>query len=299
MKLQTEASSVNGDCIQHTMLMIQAVGRGEQWALKMIDAMAKPPAGLMNYKLSWWGDWSECINTWADQYTSANATPTHPFHGNYCPASFKLPIQSPMVPEAKLSLATCLPSTCSPDDIEVLLSILNDTVLLPMNYSLPAASVSCKEQRTVLDGRAIAVVVICAIFMAIMTIATLYDVLYIHWLAKPSATPAPYQNGHAKQNGYTQQNGVRSPDVYIVTDETNLDKLPEKDPNGIDTFNKKNAVVDAELAKQTEAQVKEEKVENKYKPSPLESMLLSFSVFTNGTTFFPYSNICYRTTSFS
>jgi hypothetical protein len=58
----------------------------------VIDAMGKPPSGIMDFHIHWIGEWGECIDVQAIEYQNpVNKTgPSHPFTGEYCLASIPL-----------------------------------------------------------------------------------------------------------------------------------------------------------------------------------------------------------------
>ena len=55
--------------------------------LSVVDAAGKPPSGLMNFKLNWFGDYEECVAVKADD-----------FNGQYCLATFWIvAVQNPVI----------------------------------------------------------------------------------------------------------------------------------------------------------------------------------------------------------
>ena len=54
----------------------------------VIDAIGKPPSGLLSYKLLWLGDYDECVKIEAT--VNRSGVVTVPYKGRYCKASFKL-----------------------------------------------------------------------------------------------------------------------------------------------------------------------------------------------------------------
>ena len=54
--------------------------------LSVVDAAGKPPPGLMNFKLNWFGDYEECVAVQADD-----------FSGQYCLTTFWIvAVQNPV-----------------------------------------------------------------------------------------------------------------------------------------------------------------------------------------------------------
>ena len=54
----------------------------------MVDAIGKPPSGLLDYRLLWLGDYDECVKIEAT--VNRSGVVTVPYKGRYCKASFKL-----------------------------------------------------------------------------------------------------------------------------------------------------------------------------------------------------------------
>ena len=52
----------------------------------MIDAMGKPPSGLLEFHLIWLGEYDECVATEAT--VNRSGLITAPFKGRYCRTSF-------------------------------------------------------------------------------------------------------------------------------------------------------------------------------------------------------------------
>ncbi|KAF4517143.1 hypothetical protein B566_EDAN006442 [Ephemera danica] len=60
--LQSPTLSEDGLCGEHTIRALQASSRLELWALKMFDASAKIPSGLLNGNVNQLGDFDQCLS---------------------------------------------------------------------------------------------------------------------------------------------------------------------------------------------------------------------------------------------
>ncbi|XP_052090752.1 nose resistant to fluoxetine protein 6-like [Mytilus californianus] len=52
---------VNALCLNHTQSILGGLFGGKKWAMQMLDALGKPPAGLLGGQFAWLGDYDECI----------------------------------------------------------------------------------------------------------------------------------------------------------------------------------------------------------------------------------------------
>ncbi|CAG2227511.1 unnamed protein product [Mytilus edulis] len=82
---------VNALCLNHTQSVLAGLFGGKQWAMQMLDALGKPPAGLLSGKIAWLGDYDECIGISAEE-----------FNGEYCLAKFYVTsLTNPVLNESK------------------------------------------------------------------------------------------------------------------------------------------------------------------------------------------------------
>ncbi|XP_064459111.1 uncharacterized protein LOC135369453 [Ornithodoros turicata] len=74
------------ECVSSFVKLGKALGTYEVWALKMIDAMGKPPAGALEGALSGMGSYDECLGI-----VAPNNDGEEDFRGQYCSLYTKLP----------------------------------------------------------------------------------------------------------------------------------------------------------------------------------------------------------------
>ena len=67
--------------------------------VSVVDAIGKPPSGLMNYRLLWLGDYDECVKIEAS--VNKSGVMTVPYKGRYCKASFKI-AETPVMLQQRL-----------------------------------------------------------------------------------------------------------------------------------------------------------------------------------------------------
>ena len=56
----------------------------------MIDAIGKPPSGLLDFNLQWPGNYDECVQTQVSVLDNSTGLVSEPFAPQYCKASFVL-----------------------------------------------------------------------------------------------------------------------------------------------------------------------------------------------------------------
>lgn len=67
--------SISMECQQDSLEFLESLRNFELWALKMYDASAKLPSGILNGNLNQYGDFDQCLSV-----ASKNRT----FRGQYC-----------------------------------------------------------------------------------------------------------------------------------------------------------------------------------------------------------------------
>ncbi|KAL5012135.1 hypothetical protein ScPMuIL_010686 [Solemya velum] len=175
---------ISDKCFNDTMLMLESLVENQPWALKMVDAMGKPPSGIMELKLVWLGDYDECLRVTAVLSEMVDDKPreTHPFTGQYCTATFPIgnttDTSNPlMFMGMALRIGICAPSTCSSDDITQL--IQKGISLIPIELNVTAPAVACQKKELEWEADAIAVLVVLGLFIALMVCGTFYDVVCV------------------------------------------------------------------------------------------------------------------------
>ncbi|XP_061164514.1 nose resistant to fluoxetine protein 6-like [Saccostrea echinata] len=247
-----KSSNASLTCQSDLLKVISGLQAREPWALKMLDASAKIPTGVMNLDLNWYGSYDECYSD-STVVGSMGFLPSKqsPVKGQYCTVSLNLPLP----PNVKMFLAAlqnpgairagmCFPKSCSTDDL--LRAVNTFLYAIPLGESrVTAYPITCPTpaEDDTLETSAIVVVVILAIFLILILEGTLYDVIMV---IKSRRKKAAYEKQSEKSNGFT------SPDSSY--------KLR------------------AELGDIQRPKPKEKKSE----PGILGKIMLSFSAYTNG-----------------
>ncbi|CAC5409716.1 unnamed protein product [Mytilus coruscus] len=258
MKMNDPSSKKSSKCLNDTKSIVPGMEKSKDWALRMIDANGKPPSGLMNFILTWEGDYEECLRITAET-----------FKGKYCLGSFLITgIPNPVTQADGVSvkIGMCIPDTCTKEEELVMLSaegelenLLMMSILIPVvpkltNNRIYAYDLTCQEPGRKLDTRAIALISVCSVFVVVMTIATIYDIITRHILK------------HNKTSKYTVNSSTNE------TQETDAIK---------GEANSKNADIPAVFSTREQSIKEEDKPTNEH--GILGQLLLSFSVYTNGS----------------
>ncbi|XP_076092954.1 nose resistant to fluoxetine protein 6-like isoform X1 [Mytilus galloprovincialis] len=185
-------------CMNQTEAVFKALLKGQNWAERMIDAAAKPPADFLDGDITWLGDYEECL---AIHSNLTEDTAIAPFDGEYCLVGIPIPakvIPNPLAAASQylVRLGVCVPDGCSENDTLILLN----TVLSKIpNNTMLAASVQCQDPDREFDTRATVVIVIVSLFMTVMVIGTVYDVLYLQWPKSKAQSMAGLLNGEVTE----------------------------------------------------------------------------------------------------
>ncbi|CAG2236562.1 unnamed protein product [Mytilus edulis] len=164
-------------CLNHSQLVSQALQRQDYWAMRMVDAAGKPSSNILSGGLMWLGSYDECLEI---KVVADHNNITYRFDGQYCKVY--------IVPQGELSkilpaqsviqLGVCVPDSCSATDTWLL---VNNVLPAISDGALVAWPGECIAPDQPFDTRAIVVLVVLSIFLAVMTIGTAYDVIIIQW----------------------------------------------------------------------------------------------------------------------
>ncbi|XP_069960471.1 nose resistant to fluoxetine protein 6 isoform X3 [Cherax quadricarinatus] len=158
--------------------------KGHYWPLLLPDSWGKVPDGILNGNFQPWGMMEECIGLHVHEFIKNMINTT--FDGKYCAISFS-DLQnntdevSPSVqPRIKLVLpsfplsfyGTCMPSSCTADDLKV---TLDDRL---RTFEKKARVVDCQTMQDTVDLNAadIAVIVILCIFGTLLLAGAVCDI---------------------------------------------------------------------------------------------------------------------------
>ncbi|XP_061163959.1 nose resistant to fluoxetine protein 6-like [Saccostrea echinata] len=247
-----KSSNASLTCQSDLLKVISGLQAREPWALKMLDASAKIPTGVMNLDLNWYGSYDECYSD-STVVGSMGFLPSKqsPVKGHYCTVSLNLPLP----PDVKMFLAAlqnpgairagmCFPKSCSTDDL--FRAVNTFLYAIPLGESrVTAYPITCPTpaEDDTLETSAIVVVVILVIFLLLILVGTLYDVIM---MIKSRRKKVAYEKKTEESNGFT------SPDS--------------------------SSKLRAEFGEIQRPKPEEKKSE----PGVFGKMMLSFSAYTNG-----------------
>ncbi|CAG2200088.1 unnamed protein product [Mytilus edulis] len=201
---------VSVQCMLDGQKILTGIQQSKPWALNMIDAIAKPPSGILNGGFTWLGDYDECLDIKTDS-----------FHGKYCREQLYLAtFTNPLTRQKGISLnaGICVPSSCSSDDI---LTLLKSVVPQLSNQTVFPYSGSCEETDQSYDTRAIVVLVILSNFAIVITLATIYDVFIRVMEKRQKQKPKggiiniSYVSSEEKETGDDYKPKVEEPEVSV------------------------------------------------------------------------------------
>lgn len=164
------------------------------WALQMVDALGKLPAGLMRGNLNFIGSYDECANIKAKINNSKTSG------ARYCKTRIGVPeglmnMDTKGV-DLKITLGMCVPDSCHKEDLIGLFqmpSIRNYTDIL-------SHDVTCYEDESVRkDGSAIAAIVIFSVVLFLMILGTGNETIAA--MSSKSSEPKSYDLNEKQTNG--------------------------------------------------------------------------------------------------
>ncbi|GBM36605.1 Nose resistant to fluoxetine protein 6 [Araneus ventricosus] len=156
MTIVTE-TRLSRNCLQGLLRLVKGVMDIRDWAIKMLDALGKPSAGLLEGTPTAMGDYDECLDIVVPRRTRPTPVPPYTekqiaFYGQYCVVEIELPEAikqaamdyqignrsnselansktflrnlvkiAPRADVAAFRLGVCLPSLCSMDDLQLII----------------------------------------------------------------------------------------------------------------------------------------------------------------------------------
>ncbi|KAH8278497.1 hypothetical protein KR018_004097 [Drosophila ironensis] len=156
-------------CLRDLTMFVMGVTAGDLWALRMIDSWGKYPSGILTGNLYDLGNFDECLNIKTDLT-----------RGKYCFLSITpsqmLGIANPLAAAYKLSIATCLPSSCQAAHMNIFLK-----TILGMDTSVPIPGIGIADstcqtiENEPWDGLTKATIVILSVMASAVALFTLID----------------------------------------------------------------------------------------------------------------------------
>lgn len=254
--------NVSSLCLNHTKLFLEALVNKEQWALRMLDSMGKPGSGLLDGQVHWVGNWEECLEVQASFFVDNSTGIIHPYKGKYCRGY--IPVQ-----QAVVAMGICFPDSCSQTDATALLN----TFLSLLPVSVPLGGVcTCQENSQEFSDKAIAVIIVCSVFLAVIILATAYDVILRHIINSPTN-----RNKESKDEAAFNEKPVNEKKAFGHVTEENMPLLD-------DSYQKDMVSHHSIDIKRIDPPSKPEApVTTTYQPGLCGKLLLCFSVYTNAS----------------
>ncbi|XP_045192779.2 nose resistant to fluoxetine protein 6-like [Mercenaria mercenaria] len=251
---------VSEPCTNDLYMWATGLQTFQGWAWKMIDSGFKIPSNLAGLNLKWMGDMGECTAIHASAYNNYTRS-MQEFDGKYC----RLLIPVSGIPGAgfqMMVLGSCASSHCSNSDVKIIVDSPIEAVV-PKTFT-SRSIVSCVVEKE-LDSKAIAVICFLAILGAVVTIATLYDVITIQ-LKSDDSEPNSYKLQH---NEAVNMNTIHTNGAYTVTEAEN-GPLPVKEDLGTSIQNGVILTSDFSITNKP-----------KQEQSRIVKAVLAFSAYTN------------------
>ncbi|VVC30375.1 Nose resistant-to-fluoxetine protein, N-terminal,Acyltransferase 3 [Cinara cedri] len=191
-------NSTNELCKKHSEVYLKELNKFTKWALKMYDASAKIPSGILNGNVNQFGDFDQCVNAndqtlgIRGQYCLAYMEINLPANPNeklkylsdmiHSHSAFRSRLEDPghRVPRfSTINWAVCVPASCTPADIEYEMYSLVSKHIDPveLNFRLKVDPEMCQTYRhsyIPTTGSMIAVCIFGTLFVVI-TLSTLMD----------------------------------------------------------------------------------------------------------------------------
>ncbi|CAH0561133.1 unnamed protein product [Brassicogethes aeneus] len=146
-------------CIQD----LYTLSRLDDSLLNMIDAWAKPQAGILNGNLYHMGNFDQCLNI------------TGKISGKYCTIPIDIDFKKIDSLTLKPSYGVCLPSTCSSNNVQIILNGVNMILGLQRGLQINDDMCYTKESVNRLSYENLTAIYVFLLFFLLITISTLYD----------------------------------------------------------------------------------------------------------------------------
>ena len=168
---------VSSACQRDVIRVNSGLERGDDWALRMVDAFGKPGEDLMDLRFHWIGSYDECVEVkdidGNDDVSGQFCWAIFPFNKSLAPRSARYIFTRESQP-ILFKLGTCFPETCSKDDIKSIVRAVsgqlgNDSG--PLNLD-----VQCHISLGLSSG-AIACLVLLFTIVGLLAAGTAYDVI--------------------------------------------------------------------------------------------------------------------------
>ncbi|XP_033226196.1 nose resistant to fluoxetine protein 6-like [Belonocnema kinseyi] len=124
-------------CWGQFLAYANSLGKGETWALKMLDSSSKIPSGILTGNIIDLGMFDECISV---QMVKGNIK----IRGRHCMYSITLANQNSSVP-LQPTLSICVPSACNANDVETFLNKTIHDIQLVKDLEIAEVTATCSS----------------------------------------------------------------------------------------------------------------------------------------------------------
>ncbi|XP_021346852.1 nose resistant to fluoxetine protein 6-like isoform X1 [Mizuhopecten yessoensis] len=224
-------STLSPGCSAALDVLVVEVKEQKTWALKMIDAWGKPPSGILTGNTHMRGSFDQCL---AVQPEIEKGTP---FATTFC-------VAGNMEPLLGMSIGMCVPRICTDSDVYNLTNAM--VAFIPLNEPPNINHLQCQREIEY-DTPAIAAICVCCFFLAMISVATMFDMCIVSPEIERTAKPvvevqddaSKTKNGFSHistaevgnipqhldverntKNGHIQTNGISPGSVYKLHDNT-------------------------------------------------------------------------------
>ncbi|XP_052221340.1 nose resistant to fluoxetine protein 6-like isoform X1 [Dreissena polymorpha] len=282
-------ANISEACMNSTTQMLKAALNRDEWALRMIDAIGKPPSGLLDFNLQWPGNYDECVQTQVSVLDNSTGLVSEPFAPQYCKASFVLGQNPAAVMTGGyiiVNTGMCLPDKCDNNSASLVAQRLIQLIPINITKSMPPPGMVCQDNHLPWSSSAVGAIVLCCVFAALMAIATVYDAVCQYVL-----TPKEQVLGGKYTDNGAIEAGSHIPDGHASNVNVSNGAVPNGtyrnfgDGHANDSF-VSDVHVSAEHVSHQKADLKTNEHEiransKQYKPGVFGALLLSFSVLSN------------------
>ncbi|XP_033763401.1 nose resistant to fluoxetine protein 6-like [Pecten maximus] len=228
-----ENFNISEDCLNDAKQVIIGLERKEQWAIQMLDAMAKPPSDILSGNLYWTGGYEECLAVEGTAFVNmtSNNGPRYQINARQCLGVLQLVSRTHLQDTTILMLYVlmgnsgryigfCVPKRCSVEDanrlVNTAFSVFSDTYRI--------TGMVCPEVETEYDTKAIISLLICSIIGLMMVIGTGYDVIIVRRTQKEG-------NNNISPNSHTtvDNTGASLNESTSLLIKSKSDKAKERD----------------------------------------------------------------------
>ncbi|GIY60599.1 nose resistant to fluoxetine protein 6 [Caerostris darwini] len=207
MTIVTE-TRLSGKCLSGLLMVVKGVMDIKSWAVRLLDALGKPSAGLLEGTATALGDYDECLDITVPRRMRPVPVPPYTekqiaFHGQFCVVEIGLPkaikqaamayqignrssselansktflkdlVQiAPRADVAAFRMGVCIPSVCTQNDLQLIINEVSKLILLDAN------TIRCEtKQKANFEVQQILILCVYGIIGLLILFGTSLDVL--------------------------------------------------------------------------------------------------------------------------